>query len=75
VHREDQHLDLRVALADLTSDLHAVDEGDRIVEDGDIRLGVEGLADRFLAVGRPSATTSPSRVSFGMDRRPERTTS
>jgi hypothetical protein len=50
VHGEDQHFRLRQAGSDLARCLDAVDQGQRIVEHGDVGPGFGGLADGVLAI-------------------------
>ena len=60
---KDQHLDVRCTQANLARGFNAVDPGKRVVENGHVRLGGNGLVDGLFAVSS-LGDDSPARVTF-----------
>ena len=52
MHGENKHRRVWAVLADLFRDLHPVEEGQGVVDDGDIGRCLDRLSDGFLAIRR-----------------------
>ncbi len=62
MHRENEDLDAWHTLSDLAGGLDAVDERQRVIDDGYVGVGGNGLGDGFFTVCRLSDNTPVALV-------------